>query len=401
MLFPQFSSSLPTFFISASPAGHQCNCICEYCFSNQKGNLNPVETFRMSDEILESYIQQSIETQRVPRISFNWQGGEPTLMGLDFFRIATAVQRKFARPGMIIENTIQTNGILIDEKWCEFFREHGFFVNLSFDGPKYLHDIFRKDKNGNSTFEKVLNASRLLQRFRVDFGVVCKVNRVNSMFPLEVYQFFHDELKAHFVKFVPVVESINFNDNFGNRVTEYSVQPDQYGRFLIAVFDEWIRNDVGHVSVEIFDAILTSYISGAANICRLQSKCERGILLDYNGDLYCCNQYVEQNFFLGNILRKPLEKLLSSEKQKKFCTEKNDSLPIICKECEFLFTCFGECPKTRFLPSSDESGKLSWLCSGLKTFYIHSRSAMKQMVNLHKRDLPLERVIKMQVSNTL
>jgi len=374
------------FHVMAKPTGAQCNLDCEYCFFLKKERLYPESRFRMSDEVMESYIRQNIEAQQVPHVTIAWQGGEPTLMGIDFFRRAMEVERKYLKPGMTVENTIQTNGVLLDEEWCRFLHDNNFLVGLSVDGPRHLHDAYRRDKGGNGTFDKVMRGARTLQREKVEFNILCTVNAVNSLHPLEVYRFFRDELHAEYIQFIPVVERDNeTGDQVGLRITERSVRPKEWGRFLIAIFDEWVRSDVGRMFVQFFDGVLASYVRGYSSLCILQPTCGEGVALEHNGDVYSCDHYVEPGYLLGNINQVSLGDLVSSGKQRDFGQAKADTLPRYCRECEFMFTCHGECPKNRVLTTPDGEPGLNWLCEGLKAFFAHTEKHMRIMAELLRR----------------
>jgi uncharacterized protein len=370
----------------AKPTGSRCNLNCDYCFFLKKERLYPGSTFRMSDEIMESYIRQTIEAHRVPQVTIAWQGGEPTLMGLDFFRRAVDVQKKYARPGMRIENTLQTNGVLLDNEWCQFLHENNFLVGISVDGPRHLHDAYRRDRGGKPVFDKVLRAVRLMQQHKVEFNILCTVNAVNSREPLEVYRFFRDELKAQYIQFIPIVERDNKTGNQeGTRLTDRSVDSEQYGRFLIEIFDEWVRKDVGEMFVQFFDGVLASWIRGYSTLCILRPVCGESVALEHNGDLYPCDHYVEPRYLLGNIADTPIVELISSQKQRDFARAKSETLPRYCKDCEYMFTCYGECPKNRVRNTPDGEPGLNWLCNGLKAFFEHTRREMGIMAELLKR----------------
>ena len=371
------------FHVTAKPTGSRCNLNCDYCFFLKKNYLYPKSDFRMSDEIMESYINQTLEVHQAPVITIAWQGGEPTLMGIDFFKRSMELIKKRSRPGVHVEKTLQTNGVLIDEEWCQFLHENNFLVGLSIDGPKNLHDEYRKDKKGNSVFDQVVNAARLMQKYNVDFNILCTVNAKNSQYPLEVYRFFRDVLKTPYIQFIPIVERENkFGNQEGCEITERSVQSKQYGRFLIEIFDEWVKNDVGSVFVQLFDGILASYVRGYSSLCILSPRCGEGVALEHNGDLYSCDHFVEPNYFLGNITKNSMLELVSSKKQREFGNAKWKQLPQYCQKCEFLFTCFGECPKNRVLKTPNGEEGLNWLCEGLKDFFKHSKDPMERMAGL-------------------
>ncbi len=249
------------FHVMAKPTGSACNLNCEYCFFLKKEKLYPGSAFRMSDDVHEAYIRQLLEAHQVPEITVAWQGGEPTLMGLDFFRRTVEFQSKYKKPGTRVENTFQTNGILLDDEWCRFFHENSFLIGLSLDGPKELHDIYRKDRGGHGTFDQVLRAVQLLQKHKVEFNILCTVNSKNSEHPLDVYRFFRDAIGAHYIQFIPIVERDNESgDQEGNKVTERSVLPEQFGRFLIEIFDEWVAHDVCQTFVLNFDGALAGWL---------------------------------------------------------------------------------------------------------------------------------------------
>jgi len=377
---------LPEFHVMAKPTGARCNLDCQYCFFLKKEQLYPGGTFRMSDEVMESYIRQTIAAHSVPEVTIAWQGGEPTLMGLDFFRRVVDVETAALRPGMTVENSFQTNGVLLDDEWCEFLHDNRFLVGLSVDGPREIHDAYRRDKAGRSVFDRVIGAARLMQKHEVEFNVLCTVNAVNSERPLDVYRFFRDDLKSSYVQFIPIVERDNDTGyQEGTRVTDRSVRPEQYGRFLIEVFDEWVRRDVGKVFVQFFDGVLMSYVCGQSSLCVLRPTCGESVALEHNGDVYACDHFVEPKHLLGNIARTPLADLVSCDAQRAFGQAKATTLPGQCRACRWLFTCHGECPKNRVLTTCDGEPGLNWLCAGLKAFFEHTERPMKDMASLLQR----------------
>ncbi len=364
----------------AKPTGAQCNLDCAYCFFLKKDRLYPDSTFRMSDEVMENYVRQAIQSGQ-PTIA--WQGGEPTLMGLDFFRRAIEVEKKYLKPGVAIENTFQTNGILLDDEWCKFLHQNRFLVGLSLDGPREMHDAYRHDKAGNSVFDKVVRAVHLMQKHQVEFNILCTVNAVNSQHPLEVYKFFRDKLKAQYIQFIPIVERDNESGNQeGTKVTSRSVPAEAYGTFLTTIFDEWVKRDVGTMFVPFFDAVLASYVYGTSSVCVLRPTCGDALALEHNGDLYSCDHFVEPQHLLGNIGQTPLAQLAASTKQRAFGQAKTATLPGQCRACKWLFTCHGECPKNRVLTTPDGEPGLNWLCAGLKMFFAHTEQPMRVMAGL-------------------
>ena len=378
----------------AKPTGSACNLDCDYCFFLKKEKLYPGSSFRMSDEVHESYLRQLLEAHQVSQVTVAWQGGEPTLMGIDFYRRSVELQKKYAKPGTRIENTFQTNGILLNDEWCQFFHENNFLIGLSVDGPKELHDFYRKDKGGHGTFERVVRAAQLLQKHKVEFNILCTVNRKNADHPLEVYRFFRDELGAHYIQFIPIVERDNETGyQEGNKVTDRSVQPEQFGRFLIEIFDEWVKKDVGNTFVLNFDGALAGWLGMAGTVCIFGPTCGLGMALEHNGDLYSCDHFVEPDYYLGNILKTSMIDLVGSEKQRRFGQDKKDSLPRYCRECEVLHIWNGECPKNRFLETPDGEPGLNYLCAGYKAFFKHADKPMRVMADLLRRKRPASEVM--------
>jgi len=384
----------------AKPSGSACNLNCDYCFFLKKEKLYPGSNFRMSDEVHEAYIKQLFKAHQVPQVTVAWQGGEPTLMGLDFFRHSMELQKKYAKPGTRIENTFQTNGILLNDEWCQFFHENKFLIGLSLDGPGEVHDYYRKDKGGYGTFDRVMKAARLLQEHKVEFNILCTVNSKNADRPLEVYRFFRDELKANYIQFIPIVERMTENGETafqeGNQVTDRSVQPEQWGRFLIDIFDEWVKRDVGKTFVLNFDGALAGWLGRAGTVCIFGPTCGLGMALEHNGDLYSCDHFVEPNHYLGNILQTPMIDLVASEKQRKFGRDKQDPLPRYCRECEVRSICNGECPKNRFIEAPDGEAGLNYLCEGYKAFFKHADRPMKIMADLIRRGKVAAEVMKLR-----
>jgi len=366
----------------AKPTGARCNLRCDYCFFLDKAELYPDSDFTMSDDVMKAYVEQAIAAQRVPHVTLAWQGGEPTLMGLDFFRRAREVEAAALPPGMQVERTIQTNGVLLNEEWMEFLRENEYLVGLSLDGPRELHDAFRHDSAGNPVFDRVVAAARLMQERGVEFNILCTVNSVNSEHPLDVYRFFRDELGAKFVQFIPIVEIDEpaTGEQLAT-VTDRTVRPEQYGTFLNAIFDEWVRNDVGEMFVQFFDGILAAYVRGHSSLCIFRPTCGDSVALEHNGDLYSCDHFVDSEHLLGNIMEAPIEELVGSEQQVAFGQAKAD-LPAYCRECQWMFACNGECPKNRILLTPDGEPGLSWLCEGLKAFFAHTERPMRMMADL-------------------
>lgn len=380
----------PAFHLLAKPTGAICNLDCAYCFFLDKEAFYPGSKFRMSEPVLEQYIRQLIEAHQSDSVNIAWQGGEPTLMGLDFFRRALALVEKYRRPGMSFLHTMQTNGTLLNDEWAAFFAEHNFLIGISIDGPAALHDVYRVDKGGKPTLDKVLRGVRLLQKHGVDFNVLTTVNRVNGDYPLEVYRFLRDEVGATWMQFIPVVERINADGltlyQQGSTVSDRSVGAAQFGRFLSAIFDEWVRHDVGTVYVQTFEAALRNWLGmGASGMCVFNETCGTGLAIEHNGDLYACDHFVEPDYLLGNIQQQHMIELVSSPQQVKFGQDKRDTLPRYCRECDVRFACHGECPKNRFIETPDGEPGLNYLCAGFKHFFHHADFAMKLMAGLIRR----------------
>ena len=370
------------FHILVKPTGAICNLNCSYCFYLSKEHLYPNSRFRMTDEVLESYLRQYLSAQGGSPVTVAWQGGEPTLIGLEFYRGVITREQKYVPPNLVLEHTIQTNGTLLSEEWCAFFREHNYLVGLSLDGPEELHDAYRVDKAGRPTFDRVMRAARLLQEHNVPFNILCAVNAVNVTHPLEVYRFFRDDVGAQFIQFIPIVEWNNETGFHEATVTDRSVTAEQWGRFLIAIFDEWVTRDVGCVFVQHFDAALTAWAGAAPAVCIFSPTCGTALALEHNGDLYSCDHFVEPDYLLGNILDTPLVELVASDAQRQFGLNKRDKLPQDRKECRVRFACHGECPKNRFIETPTGESGLNYLCAGYRAFFAHIDQPMRQMTAL-------------------
>lgn len=376
----------PAFHLLAKPTGAICNLDCQYCFFLAKEQLYPGSKFRMADEVLETYIQQLLESHQTPEVTVAWQGGEPTLMGLEFFQQSIELVEKYKKPGQQVNHTLQTNGTRLDDKWGQFFKQHHFLIGLSVDGPQPLHDAYRVDKRGRGSFERVMQGWNILKKHQVDFNILCTVNAANGDRPLEVYRFFRDELGAEFIQFIPIIERINADGSTaiqaGNRVTERSVKPEQFGQFLIAVFDEWVRRDVGKVFIQHFDAALANWVGVQPGVCIFSKTCGNALALEHNGDLYSCDHFVEPDYKLGNIQETHMIELIASERQRQFGQAKFDTLPQYCRNCEVRFACNGGCPKNRFIETPDGEPGLNYLCAGYKAFFTHIDKPMQMMVDL-------------------
>ena len=399
-------SFAPAYHVLAKPTGPICNLDCEYCFFLSKEMLYPGDRFRMADELLETYLRQLLESHLTPEVTVAWQGGEPTMMGLDFFRRSVELVDELKQPHQRVEYTIQTNGVLIDEDWAAFFKEHDVLVGLSVDGPREIHDRYRVDKRGLGSFDRVMAGYEHLKAAEVDVNVLCTVHAGNQDHGLELYRFFRDEMGVRFVQFIPVVErttepllqianagwSTSTNDKRplylqqGHEVTDRTVDPEAFGRFLTSIFDEWARHDVGNVFIQHFDTALANWYGEPAGVCVFSETCGAAVTLEHNGDVYSCDHYVEPDYLLGNINEAPLGDLVRSERQQQFGRDKRDTLPNFCRSCDVRFACHGGCPKNRFTTTPDGEPGLNYLCAGYKHFFGHIDEAMRIMCDLLKQD---------------
>jgi uncharacterized protein len=390
---------MPPFHVLAKPIGPICNLDCRYCFYLEKEHLYPQERkWAMPPDVLESFIRQYIEAQETDEIYFAWQGGEPTLLGVEFFQTVVEIQRKYAG-GKIIHNALQTNGTLLDDHWCRFLREHDFLIGLSIDGPAELHDAYRVDKNGRPSFDAVMRGLAFIQKHGVQFNTLTVVHRLNAKEPLKVYDFLKS-IGSSFIQFIPVVErlaqttsltirGLDFaeppvaGENGGHAsVTPWSVDPIDYGNFLCRIFDQWVRRDVGEVFVQHFDVALSNWLGLGSSLCVFAEKCGSALAIEHNGDLYSCDHYVYPRYRLGNVAKDSLAEMTQSPAQRKFGADKLDSLPRFCRECEVRFACNGECPKHRFARTPDGEEGLNYLCPAYKQFFNHIDPFMRRMGEL-------------------
>ena len=396
------------FHVLAKPTGPICNLDCEYCFFLSKEALYPGAGFRMTPEVQERYIRQLVSSQRGPEVAVAWQGGEPTLAGLDFFRRGVELVERYRRPDQRVLHTIQTNGTRLDGEWARFFEEHGFLVGLSVDGPKEVHDRYRVDRGGRGTFDRVMRGWEALQRHGVDVNFLCTVHAANADRGPEVYRFFRDTLGAGFIQFIPIVERVTeallplanlgwktergakrpLYVQQGDRVTDRSVEPGAFGRFLIQVFDEWVRRDVGRVFIQHFDAALANWVGAPPGVCVFSETCGLSLAMEHNGDLYSCDHFVEPGHRLGNIRDRAMADLIASPKQQAFGIAKAAGLPAECRRCDVRFACQGGCPKNRFHRTPDGEEGLNYLCAGYKAFFRHIDEPMRIMAGLLAQGRP-------------
>jgi uncharacterized protein len=395
--------------IMAKPIGPRCNLNCEYCFYLEKQALFPdEEDYRMSDDVLSAYISKYIDIQKAPFIEFVWQGGEPTLLGIDFFRKVVKLQEAAAGQKRI-QNSLQTNGTLLTDEWCVFLKKHDFMVGISIDGPEEIHNRYRVDRNGGPTFHKVMRGLKLLQKHGVDYNVMACVAKETASQPLEVYNFFKDE-GVKFIQFFPIVERQpdSQSSQCGLRlagpasldkptenaqVTNWSVDSEGYGDFMIGVFDEWVRNDVGKTFVMNFEWALNAWIGNPSPVCLFAKQCGSSIVLEHNGDMYACDHCVYPQYNLGNILSDDPLKAVENSLQSGFGVNKETALPRQCLECEVLTACQGGCPKHRFATTHYDEPGLHYLCAGYKKFFRHIRKYLKVMAQLMENDLPVSNVM--------
>lgn len=371
------------FSLLVKPTGSICNLACAYCFFLDKERLYPGARARMTDELLERCIRQLIDAHRAPDVTIAWQGGEPTLMGLEFFRRAVELAKRHARPGMTIRHTIQTNGTRLNGDWARFFRENGFLVGLSIDGPRELHDAYRRDKAGRPTFDKVMRGLAALREHDVEWNALTTVHAVNAGEPVQVYRFLRDECGCAFVQFIPIVERATRDGvPYGETVNARSVTPAGWGGFLIGVFDEWVRRDVGQVYVQLFDVALANWYGEPSGMCVHSATCGDALAMEFNGDVYACDHFVEPAHLRGNIRRRHLVELVGAPEQRRFGRDKLERLPRVCRECDVRFACHGGCPKDRFRIAADGEPGLNHLCPGFKAFFHHIDRPMRRMCAL-------------------
>jgi uncharacterized protein len=395
------------FHVLAKPIGPICNLACAYCFYLEKEKLFQHKAAKanwaMSEELLERFVRQYIAAQPGQVVNFAWQGGEPTLLGIDFFRNAVSLQQKHAH-GKRIENSLQTNGVLLDNEWCEFLAKNHFLIGLSIDGPRDLHDKYRVDRGGAPSFDRVMRGIQYLKKHGVEFNTMTVVHAHNSLQPLEVYRFLK-EVGSGYMQFIPIVERIadcaapddlalvSPDSGASARVAPFSVEPLQYGQFLCAVFDEWVRNDVGKIFVQLFDVALSAWVGMEPDLCVFQEICGSAAVIEHNGDVYSCDHYVYPENMLGNLMASPLAEMMSSSQQDRFGQDKLERLPQCCRVCPVRFVCNGECPKHRFVPTSGGEERLNYLCAGYKLFFTHIDPYMKFMAAELREERPPSNVI--------
>lgn len=370
-------------YVMTKPVSSMCNLSCRYCYYLEKANLYRNEDkagrFTMSEDLLERFIRDYIESQTMPQVLFSWHGGEALMRPLSFYKRVVELQKRYAR-GVQIDNSIQTNGTLLTDEWCEFFRENGWLVGVSIDGPQEFHDEYRRNKMGQPSFRKVMQGINLLNKHGVEWNALAVVNDFNADYPLDFYNFFK-EIGCRYIQFTPIVERFYPHkdgrhlaspmDNGKVPLADFSVSPEQWGEFLVTLFDEWVKEDVGKYFIQLFDATLANWVGQQPGVCTMARTCGHAGVMEYNGDVYSCDHFVFPEYKLGNIRTHTLVEMMYGERQQQFGMDKYAKLPAQCKNCEFLFACNGECPKNRFAFTADGEPGLNYLCSGYKRYFRH------------------------------
>ena len=390
----------PAFGTMVKPIGSACNLDCHYCYYRDKSEIYSNNMPRMSEEMLETYIRQYIQGASQQNISFCWHGGEPLMAGLPFYRKAMELQKKYAGD-KVIENTLQTNGILLNEEWCSFFRDNNFLIGLSLDGPEDIHNAFRRDCGGAPTFARVMKAAELMRATGTDFNILATVNARSEGRGAEVYRFLRS--LNRFMQFLPVVEYVRQRpgkrplivspDDEDAVEAPWSVSSKGYGRFMCDVFDEWVKSDVGNCFVQLFDVTLANWCGVQPPLCAFGEVCGDGMVVEHNGDVYSCDHFVYPEYRLGNIMTGELAQMYRSEEQQSFGRDKRDALPMECKRCNYYFLCHGECPKHRFAYARNGEPYMNVLCEGYKIFFRHTDPYMRYMKTLIEKGEPASKVM--------
>ena len=379
------------------PVGASCNLRCKYCYYLEKANLyKHTPTRVLSEEMLEQFTKEYIEAQTMGQVLFTWHGGETLMRPLSFFRKAVELQKKYAG-GRRIDNTIQTNGTLLTDEWCEFLHENNWLVGVSIDGPQEFHDEYRRTATGAPSWVKVMRGIQLLNKHNVEWNAMAVVNDFNADYPLDFYHFFKDN-GCKYLQITPIVERIvnhedgrhlaTLTDSDEAPLADFSVTPEQWGSFLCTIFDEWVRHDVGQTYVELFDCILANWVGETPGICVYAKECGHAGVMEFNGDVYSCDHFVFPEYRLGNIREKSIAEMLYGEQQKQFSKLKNQSLPKECRECKWLFACSGECPKNRFIKDCYGNPGKNYLCQGYRMFFEHVAPYMDFMKNEYLNQRP-------------
>ncbi|MDR1722751.1 MAG: anaerobic sulfatase-maturation protein [Tannerella sp.] len=367
-------------YVMLKPIGAVCNLRCRYCYYLEKKDLYPdAANYVMSEDLLEEFIRQYLESQTIPQVLFTWHGGETLMRNISFYKKALELQRQYGR-GRQIDNVLQTNGVLLTDDWCRFFKDNNFLIGISVDGPQHCHDHYRRDREGRPSFFKVMKGISLLKKHGVEFNVMGVVNDYNADYPLEFYNFFKEQ-ECHYIQFAPIVETID------GKPAPWNVPAKKWGDFLIAVFDEWVRNDVGTYYVQYFDATLANWTGEKPGVCTMAKTCGHAGVMEFNGDVYSCDHFVYPEYRLGNIRCRTLTEMMYSDRQLRFGADKYDTLPQQCLDCQYLFACNGECPKNRIAKTADGAPGLNYLCEGYYAFFDHVAPSMDFMKNelMHRR----------------
>lgn len=383
-------------YLMAKPAGAACNLRCSYCYYLEKRDLYQGSSQLMDEETLELFIKEYIEAQTTPEVMFIWHGGEPLLRPIAFYQRALELQQRYAK-GRKIDNCIQTNATLLTDEWCKFLQKNNFLVGVSIDGPRHMHDALRKRAQGEGSYSDVIRGIRLLAKYHIEWNAMATVNAINVEHPMEFYHFFRDELECRYLQFTPVVERTHILEGrcrllHGSEpdgvVTPYSVTAKQWGEFLCAIFNEWVRNDVGEMFVQLFDTTLANWVGAPAGVCTMSKYCGQGAAIEHNGDVYSCDHFVFPEYKLGNIHNNSLISMMYGTKQREFGEAKYRSLPKQCRKCKYEFACHGECPRNRFISTADGQHGLNYLCEGYHAFFTKAHKAMDYMSQQLKQGLP-------------
>lgn len=382
-------------YVMLKPVGALCNLRCKYCYYlEKKGLYQDEKKFVMSEELLEEFIRQYLESQTMPQVLFTWHGGEPLMRNISFYKKALEFQKKYGR-GRQIDNSLQTNGTLLNDEWCRFFKDNNFLIGISVDGGQQFHDKYRKTADGRPSFYQVMRGVGLLKKHGVEFNIMAVVNDYNADYPLDFYNFFK-EIDCRFIQFAPIVERFE-----NGEITPWSVPAEKFGDFLIAIFDEWVKKDVGQFYIQYFDSTLANWVGQEPGTCILAKTCGHAGVMEFNGDVYSCDHLVFPEYKLGNIRWNTLTEMMYSEKQLKFGNDKYDKLPTQCKECEFLFACNGECPKNRIIKTSTGEEGLNYLCKGYYKFYKHVAPYMDFMKKELMNKRPPANIMEMVQNNKI
>ena len=374
-------------YVMLKPAGSLCNLACKYCYYLEKQKLYPLDKSKViSDALLEEFIKQYIEAQTMPQVLFTWHGGETLMRPISFYKHALELQKRYAY-GRQIDNCIQTNGTMLTDEWCEFFKENNFLVGVSIDGPQEFHDEYRRTRSGKPSWHEVMKGIRLLQKHGVEWNALAVINDFNADYPKEFYHFFKD-LGCRYIQFTPVVErTVKRADGLtlapgmqeGGEVTDFSVTPEQWGNFLCTLYDEWVKQDVGEIFIQLFDATLANWAGVPPGVCSMSGECGHAAVMEFNGDVYSCDHFVYPEYRLGNIRQQTLTGLMYSDRQRNFGKLKTGTLTRQCRECRFLFACHGECPKNRFVRDVYGNPGHNYLCAGYRKFFEHVADDMDFM----------------------